>query len=444
MFSVTLLESTTTAVNVAGTKQKGAGYSNTIGSNHTVSISTSNFIGRVFIEGSLATDPSEADWFAIPLVVGSDYLQFPLDRNAPTGSGGGDTGTVAYSFSGNYIWIRARVNRDYLSPAPQDASLVGAINYILLNYGSVSPASTPGGGQITGTPGPQGPAGPQGLAGSTGSTGYTGPTGYGTTGPTGPYGGPPGPEGSTGPTGRDGSGALFSQTTTPTGPTGFIRDGDRWVDTNSGRLYTYYQHTWVEFSPGYAGPTGLAGAAGSTGPTGSGYTGPTGAQGLASTIPGPTGSGSTGPTGPAGLRGSTGYTGNTGPLGPTGPRSGPTGPLGPTGPRGLAGIIAYEFVVHYDGGGVISSVSNLPINWTATIGSNYVIVTHDQNTLPQNFIAYGLRAVGGTIWTSRGPNAVMNLNYDTSIPQQFSLNNITANNVGTVYGGQARMSIFFG
>ena len=446
MFSVTLLDSTTTEINVTGGKQKGAGYSNTIGCNHTVSITVDNFIGRIFIEGSLSTDPVEADWFPIPLS-GQDYIQFPIDRNAPTGSGGGDTSTLAYSFSGNYIWLRARVNRDYLVPFPQGPGLVGSVKQILLNYGSISPAASGGistggsSGSGIGTQGPAGPQGPTGPSGSVGPTGYSGLPGV--TGPTGPYGGPSGP---TGPTGRDGSGALYSQEIAPTGD---LRPGDRWVDIANGRMYTYYQDTWVEFA-GSVGPTGATGTRGITGPTGSAgqngtsYTGPTGSQGAASTVPGPTGyPGTTGPTGGIGTRGPTGYTGPTGIMGPTGPRNGPTGPLGPTGPAGLPGIVAYDFYVNYDGGGVISGVTGLPVGWSASLGANYVTITHTITGIPQNFVAYGLKSVGGSIWVSRGSNALMNLSYDTTAPTEFTLNGISANNVGTVYGGQARMSVFF-
>ena len=80
MFSVTLLESTTLQVNVSGDKQKGVGYSNTIGCNHTISIATINLIGRVFIEGSLATDPSETDWFPINGWTGILCVRIPTEN----------------------------------------------------------------------------------------------------------------------------------------------------------------------------------------------------------------------------------------------------------------------------------------------------------------------------------------------------------------------------
>lgn len=206
MHSVTLLDTTSGKINVTGPKQRGAGYANTIGNNHTVSISTYNLTGRVYIEGSLAIDPSDADWFPIPVKDGLPYIQFPANPLKPVGPlsaygyATGDTGNFAFSFSGNFIWLRARLDRTYISPPPVEANLVGAVTKILLNYGAVSPAAmvpivTPiGSTALQGPPGPQGPTGVTGAPGPTGTQGDLGPTGadssvtgpQGDTGPTGP------------------------------------------------------------------------------------------------------------------------------------------------------------------------------------------------------------------------------------------------------------------
>jgi hypothetical protein len=401
MYSVTLLDTTTGKVNAVGQQTPGAGYNSTIGSLHTVSITVSNCIGRVYIEGSLAANPSDNDWFPVQLKPQKDFIEFPQDRNKPTGANGGDTGTVAFSFAGNYIWVRARLNRDYLIPYPTDDQFVGQVEKILLNFGAVASNLTNTYGTAGNKPAQPGPAGPQGPAGPSGPTG---PGGNGFTGPTGPFGGPPGDTGPTGPQ------------STVIGPTG----------------------------PGLTGPTGssstVTGPTGNTGPTGLGITGPTG---NASIVTGPTGY--TGSQGIQGVRGFAGPTGPTGSQGPVGPSGGPTGPAGTPGPTGPAGVAAYNFTVTYDGGGVINGVLNLPLGWSINnIGANTVTIEHTVvGSLPQSFVTYGLTVLGSTIYTSRGPNAVMNLSYDLQTPTLFTLNGITANNVGTVYGGSARMSIFF-
>jgi hypothetical protein len=180
MQSVTLLDTTSGKINVTGTRQKGAGYSNTIGNNHTISISLDNFTGRIWIEGSIAADPSESDWFPIPVKDNQRFLQFPQMPFRPSepfssfGAATGDTGTYGYSFTGNFIWVRARVDRSYITPPPVDADLIGAVTKILLNYGAVSPAGLTAFVTPVGSSALQGPPGPQGLAGTTGPTGPVG------------------------------------------------------------------------------------------------------------------------------------------------------------------------------------------------------------------------------------------------------------------------------
>jgi hypothetical protein len=233
---------------------------------------------------------------------------------------------------------------------------------------------------IQGVTGPTGAQGIQGATGAQGIQGVTGPTGaqgiQGATGSTGPTGsfilhegptGPPNPStgylwydtasgrtfiyydnawvevigeaGATGPTGPGGVGPTGA-TGPPSGTIAISDDipettpvnGDLWYETDSGKMFVYYDNFWVDIS-GRGGPTGPTGSLGPTGPFG-----PTGATGAASNVTGPTG-----PTGSIGLTGSTGPTGATGPTGVSGPTgaastvAGPTGPTGPTGALGPTG-----------------------------------------------------------------------------------------------------------
>jgi hypothetical protein len=345
--------STTTQVNVVGVQQKGAGYSNTIGCNHTVSISVVNFIGRIYIQGSLASQPGPNDWFSIPLVGDTPFVQFPLNPSAPTGSGNGDTISVSYSFSGNYIWIRAICDRTYLVPPPTDPSLVGAVRQILLNYGAVSPAAT-GGSNNTNTSAlngiPSGGASGQILAKNSDAN-------YDVVW-------------------RD-ENHVFVTNVAPTGTS----TGTLWWNDDDGTMYINYQQAWVQSSPQLPGP-----------------------------------------------------------IGPQGP-IGPTGPQGLAGPTGPIGAQEFTFTVFYSSSGEISSMTGLPGGWTGSTGPNFVIINYTVPGIPRNWVAYGQVAPNGTVFTSRGPTALMNITYDTSIPGQFVLNNITANNVGTVYGGKAIFTV---
>lgn len=201
MQSVILLDTTSGQLNVTGFPQKGAGYNNSIGNNHTVSFSINNFVGRIYIEGSLEYKPSDADWVPIPLYNSLPYVQHPLDPlrligSTPGNNAVGDTGNFVYNFTGNFIWIRARIDRTYLIPPPTTWTQVGAVIKILLNYGAVSPAGTnitsSNNSGLQGPPGPQGPTGPVGMVtGPTGSQGLQGSPGLPgndsiVTGPTGP------------------------------------------------------------------------------------------------------------------------------------------------------------------------------------------------------------------------------------------------------------------
>jgi len=117
-----------------GDKQKGDGYFGQTDGVHTVSARVSNFVGRIHLEGSLATDPSETDWFPIALTSGQWYRQYPV-LATPSGNGGlGDTTTEAWTFRANLLWIRARVDRSYITPAPTyDIAAHGTVDKILLN-----------------------------------------------------------------------------------------------------------------------------------------------------------------------------------------------------------------------------------------------------------------------------------------------------------------------
>lgn len=399
MYSSELLPTVTTPVSYTGTEQRGAGWNQSLGNTHTIAMTVQNFVGRIYIEVSLASTPGANDWAPVNLAGGLPYIQFPLNPAAPTGLNGGDTGTWSWSFSGNYIWVRARMSRTYLGLTPPVTGY-GSVVQVLMNFGSIAPV-TP---VISGATGLQGPTGPSGgPVGATGSTGFTGPTG--------PSGGPPGATGYTGPTGASG----------PTGPAG----GPRGATGATG-----------------IGSTGATGFSGATGPTGStGPLGPTGPSG------GPIGAtGETGPTGPSGGPiGATGVTGPTGPTGIFGP-TGPTGIAGVTGPQGATGMVmtsVFEFNVTFDGSGGVASVSNLPAGWSATTTLTTITVTHTVGSFLSGFFTWGKQSAVTTTYAVRGPNAIMYASYDSTAVTQFTIVNINATNVGSYPTGLARIVLIF-
>lgn len=126
---ISLLESTQGKINVIGEPVSGA--KSIPGSPYTVAINALNFTGRVYIEGSIALDPNDEDWFPLtPEGSSLPYLYFERDNTQDTGQK-----MIGFSFRGNLTWIRARQERDYLNfdaLSPEQLARHGYINEIIL------------------------------------------------------------------------------------------------------------------------------------------------------------------------------------------------------------------------------------------------------------------------------------------------------------------------
>ena len=108
-------------LNFEGDSIRGDGYYGFSDGLHTVQISLNNFTGRIYIQGSLASTPGATDWFDIKLDGSNPYVEFTSDSS-----------TTAYTFQGNIVFLRAKVDRSYINPAPPIGT-VGTIENILLN-----------------------------------------------------------------------------------------------------------------------------------------------------------------------------------------------------------------------------------------------------------------------------------------------------------------------
>ena len=108
---------------------------------HTVQVIYQNFVGGFGLQGTLALDPQPEDWFYIKMNLWGDvntpFMTFPVDPMAPTGSNGGDTGSVATTFMGNFVYLRAVLTRDYIAPITVDQAWQdwqwGQIDSVLLS-----------------------------------------------------------------------------------------------------------------------------------------------------------------------------------------------------------------------------------------------------------------------------------------------------------------------
>lgn len=83
---------------ITGDQFKGAGYLNIGDGQHTVQVQFTNFTGDFIIEGSLASDPTENDWFAVK-----------LDGISEAQTLVSETSVKYYTFESNLIWVRAKI-----------------------------------------------------------------------------------------------------------------------------------------------------------------------------------------------------------------------------------------------------------------------------------------------------------------------------------------------
>lgn len=103
-------------------KVKGDGYYGYADGLHTMSFHFKNFKGRIYVQATLVAEPTEADWFSIQLDTNTDYYEY----NTQT------SGTVGTTFQGNFVWIRAKIDRDYLGDAEYDSTIHGLFDKAII------------------------------------------------------------------------------------------------------------------------------------------------------------------------------------------------------------------------------------------------------------------------------------------------------------------------
>lgn len=138
MSSAILLGSSQMQIDMVGEPVRATGWYGIPDGLHTIAVYVDNFIGRITIEGSLASNPTDCDWFPIKIhdKQKNSYVQFPIDKNNVTGIDGGDSGVYSYTFKCNALYLRATIWRTYfinpLLPSEQVETL-GQVRKILLS-----------------------------------------------------------------------------------------------------------------------------------------------------------------------------------------------------------------------------------------------------------------------------------------------------------------------
>tara|TARA_B110000211_G_scaffold108921_1_gene126296 strand:- start:412 stop:783 length:372 start_codon:yes stop_codon:yes gene_type:complete len=109
-----------TSLDTTGTAVPGDSYYGYTDGIHTVAVYGSNLTGRISIQGTLATTPTEADWFDI-LLTGLPYKDYSAF-----------TGVQGFTFVANLVYLRAKLDRTSLGIT--DYTTAGHVGKIYLNY----------------------------------------------------------------------------------------------------------------------------------------------------------------------------------------------------------------------------------------------------------------------------------------------------------------------
>lgn len=119
----------------------GGYYGSTTGL-HTIAFTLRNFIGRIYVLATLASDPQESDWFPIKFTESCKYYLEFTDMSIYNPNNGelmrehGTTGTFAETLTGNFTYLKIGIDRDYISINPSDIQkeMAGYLEEILINF----------------------------------------------------------------------------------------------------------------------------------------------------------------------------------------------------------------------------------------------------------------------------------------------------------------------
>lgn len=120
--SVLMMTNTGTKWDVIGEPIRADAYYGYTDGLATVQVIYQNLVGGFGLQATLVLEPKPEDWFWIKLNpsgnVYKPFITFPVDPYAPTGQNGGDTGSIATTFIGNFVFLRAVLTREYIQPPP--------------------------------------------------------------------------------------------------------------------------------------------------------------------------------------------------------------------------------------------------------------------------------------------------------------------------------------
>lgn len=130
--SVTIMSATGETMSQYSSVVKGDSYYGYTDGLHTIQVIYNQFVGRLRIQATLSLDPTEVDWFDIvpDITTGqrfndAGYIQY--NSNAPADH------SEAYTFRGNYTFIRCYMDRDHIGDFSTYDPSYGQVSRIILS-----------------------------------------------------------------------------------------------------------------------------------------------------------------------------------------------------------------------------------------------------------------------------------------------------------------------
>jgi hypothetical protein len=129
---------------VTGEPIRGAGWYGPTNGIHSIAIKVQNFMGRVNVQATIATNPAETDWFNVipnpldPTTI-LPYIQYPQPGYVVVSPQTGETSTYGFTFTANAVWVRATMDKSYFLPSLASQLFIatfGMVEYVLLKYGN--------------------------------------------------------------------------------------------------------------------------------------------------------------------------------------------------------------------------------------------------------------------------------------------------------------------
>ena len=130
--SVTIMSATGTDMNKYSETVKGDSYYGFTDGLHTIQVIYNQYVGRLRIQGTLSLTPTDADWFDIVPTTTSGsswnpdgYIQFNANNPADL--------SEAYTFQGNFTFIRIYADREHVGDGVTYDSSYGQVSRVILS-----------------------------------------------------------------------------------------------------------------------------------------------------------------------------------------------------------------------------------------------------------------------------------------------------------------------